>query len=82
MIRAEVADGRVVLVGDLPPNSAAYVDVDWLPSHSEHVPAIVAEPNREMGGVTGLGYRRRRISTLMWRQPLFSWRWPKMRRPP
>ena len=53
MIRAEVADGRVVLVGDLPPNSAAYVDVDWLPSHSEHVPAVVAEPNREIGWCDG-----------------------------
>jgi hypothetical protein len=43
VIRAEVLHSRVSLVGDLSPNSFAYVDADWLPSQPQLVPAVFAD---------------------------------------
>jgi hypothetical protein len=44
MIRAEVNENGVVLVGDLPSDSFAYLDRDWLPESAGPAPSLVFQP--------------------------------------
>jgi hypothetical protein len=53
MIRAEVTENGVRLVGALPADSVAYVDHDWLPRSSASVPWIAVSPDGELAWCNG-----------------------------